>query len=109
MEQIAAVERRTGVVSEYLTASGRFAYLLEALHGQTGRPVVVLVDEYDKPILDAMEDPQVAPANRDYLRGVYGVIKAERRARAVHVPHRGQQVLEGEPLLRAEQPDRHHA
>ena len=31
MEQLAAAERRLGVVSEYLTAAGRFAYLLEAL------------------------------------------------------------------------------
>ena len=30
MEQLAAAERRLGVVSEYLTAAGRFAYLLEA-------------------------------------------------------------------------------
>ena len=75
MEQLAAVERRTGVVSEYLTAAGRFAYLLEALHRQTGQRVAVLVDEYDKPILDALETPEVARANRDYLRGLYGVIK----------------------------------
>ena len=53
MEQLAAAERRAGVVSEYLTAAGRFAFLLEALHGQTGQRVAVLVDEYDKPILDA--------------------------------------------------------
>ena len=76
MEQLAASERRLGVVSEYLTAPGRFAYLLEALHRQTGQRVVVLVDEYDKPILDVMEDPAVARANRDYLRGLYGVIKS---------------------------------
>ena len=75
MEQLAAVERRTGVVSEYLTAPGRFTYLLEALHRQTGQRVAVLVDEYDKPILDALETPEVARANRDYLRGLYGVIK----------------------------------
>ena len=75
MEQLAAAERRLGVVSEYLTAAGRFAYLLEALHRQTGRRVAVLVDEYDKPILDALEEPEVARANRDYLRGLYGVIK----------------------------------
>ena len=36
---------------------------------------MVLVDEYDKPILDALEAPEVARANRDYLRGLYGVIK----------------------------------
>ena len=75
MEQLAAAERRLGVVSEYLTAAGRFAYLLEALHRQTGQRVAVLVDEYDKPILDVLEQPQVARANRDYLRGLYGVIK----------------------------------
>ena len=76
MEQLAAAERRHGVATEYLTAAGRFAYLLEALHEQTEQRVVVLVDEYDKPILDALvEKPEVARANRDYLLGLYGVIK----------------------------------
>ena len=75
MEQLAAAERRLGVVSEYLTAAGRLAYLLEALHRQTGQRVAVLVDEYDKPILDVLEEPELARANRDYLRGLYGVIK----------------------------------
>ena len=75
MEQLAAAERRLGVESEYLTAAGRFAYLLEALHRQTGQRVAVLVDEYDKPILDVLEDRETARANRDYLRGLYGVIK----------------------------------
>ncbi len=75
MEQLAAAERRLGVVSDYLTAAGRFAYLLDALHRQTGQRVVVLVDEYDKPILDMLEQPEPARANRDYLRGLYGVIK----------------------------------
>ena len=75
MEQLAAAERRLGVVPEYLTAAGRFAYLLEALHRQTGQRVAVLVDEYDKPILDVLEQPEAARANRDYLRGLYGVIK----------------------------------
>ena len=75
MEQLAAAERRLGVESEYLTAAGRFAYLLEALHRQTGQRVAVLVDEYDKPILDVLEERETARANRDYLRGLYGVIK----------------------------------
>ena len=35
----------------------------------------MLVDEYDKPILDALEEPEVARANRNYLRGLYAVIK----------------------------------
>ena len=76
MEQLAAAERRLAVTSEYLTGPGRFAYLLEALHRQTGRTVVVLVDEYDKPILDTLSTPETALANRDYLRGLYGMIKS---------------------------------
>ena len=36
---------------------------------------MVLVDEYDKPILEALENRQQAEANRDYLRGFYGAIK----------------------------------
>ena len=75
MEQLAAAERRSEVVSEYATAPGRFAALLEALHDHTGQPVAVLIDEYDKPILDALEVPDIARANRDFLRGLYAVIK----------------------------------
>ena len=75
MAQLDAVERRTGVASDYPTGPERFAHLLEALHSQTEQPVAVLIDEYDKPILDALEVPDIARANRDFLRGLYAVIK----------------------------------
>ena len=74
-EQLAAAERRAGVVTDYDTAPGRLAALLEALHRQSDQTVTVLVDEYDKPILDALEEPDVARANRDFLRSVYAVVK----------------------------------
>jgi len=32
------------------------------------KPVVVLIDEYDKPILDVIEDPQQAKKHREFLR-----------------------------------------
>ena len=75
MAQLDAVERRTGLGSPYVTAAERFGHLLELLHEKTGQRVVVLVDEYDKPILDALDVPEVARANRDFLRGVYAVVK----------------------------------
>ncbi len=75
MAQLDAVQRRAGVVSDYATAPERFGHLLEALHRQAGQPVAVLVDEYDKPILDALDVPGVARENRDFLRGLYAVIK----------------------------------
>ncbi|MCY4027156.1 MAG: ATP-binding protein [Acidobacteria bacterium] len=74
-EQLGAAERRADVAAGRGTVPGRFASLLEALHERGGRPVTVLVDEYDKPIVDALDLPEVARANRDYLRGVYAVIK----------------------------------
>ncbi len=53
----------------------RFGNLIYNLHAKTGQQVVVLVDEYDKPILDAIHDPELAASNRNYLRGLYAVIK----------------------------------
>ena len=75
MAQLDAVVRRTGVASDYATGPERFAHLLEALHDHAGQPVAVLIDEYDKPILDALEVPEVARANRDFLRGLYSTVK----------------------------------
>ena len=75
MAQLDRVQRETGVTSDYATAPERLAHILGALHRDTGRRVVVLIDEYDKPILDALDAPGTARANRDFLRGFYGVIK----------------------------------
>ena len=73
--QLDGLERAAGVQPRYDTAPERFGYLISALHERSGQPVVVLIDEYDKPILDALRTPAAARANRDYLRGVYAVIK----------------------------------
>ncbi len=75
-DQMAAAERRAGLAGAYASIPGRFAGLIEALHQQSGQRVVVLVDEYDKPILDALETPDAARANRNFLRGLYGTIKS---------------------------------
>ena len=57
------------------TAPARFRRLMKVLHERSGQRVAVLVDEYDKPILDALEVPEVARANRDFLRGLYSTVK----------------------------------
>ena len=75
MAQLDGVERETGVRSGYATAPERLGHLLESLHAHAGQRVVVLVDEYDKPILDALDAPETARANRDDLRGFYAVVK----------------------------------
>ena len=57
------------------TAPARFRRLMKVLHERSGQRVAVLVDEYDKPILDALEVPDIARANRDFLRGLYSTVK----------------------------------
>ena len=75
MAQLDALESESAVAASYDAAPARLRHLLKVLHQTTGQRVAVLIDEYDKPILDALEVPEVARANRDYLRGLYATIK----------------------------------
>ena len=75
MAQLDAIGRESAVAASYDTAPACLRHLLKELHQRTGQRVAVLVDEYDKPILDALEAPEVARANRDYLYGLYATIK----------------------------------
>ena len=74
MAQLAAVEQRIGMRIESQVVPGRFVMLLKALHERTGQRVIVLIDECDKPILDAMKEPEVARENRDTLRDLYAAL-----------------------------------
>ena len=76
MLQLEYLEEQGGIAPRQVSAPARFRRLLQALHRTTGQPVAVLIDEYDKPILDALETREVACANRDFLRGLYGMIKS---------------------------------
>lgn len=75
--QLSIIERNAGLDPAPLSDNGpeRFLDLLDRLCRKSGKRVVVLVDEYDKPILDALGKPELARANRDYLRGFYGIVK----------------------------------
>ena len=76
-DDIAAKAVELGVaLGVELTLRDAFTALLRgaAAAHPSGR-VVVLVDEYDKPIIDYLDDIPRAEANRDELRGFYGVLK----------------------------------
>jgi hypothetical protein len=57
--------------------AGLFGHLLQQAHARSGQRVVVLVDEYDKPILDNITDSDAARQMRDGLRNLYSVIKGQ--------------------------------
>ena len=63
-EQLDEIECQAGVEPRHSTARGRFRHLLRSLHRRSGQEVAVLVDEYDKPILDVLEEPRIARSNR---------------------------------------------
>ncbi len=75
--QLSALEEDAGI--ELLTSDTpgdiRFQNLVRKINRKTRKQVVILVDEYDKPILDVLDNKKQAEANRDYLHGVYGSIK----------------------------------
>jgi len=83
LSQLDLIAHAAGLDPHQTTGTGpeRLQTLLYHLHQTNGQRVVILIDEYDKPILDALSDPALAKTNRDYLRGFYGIIKGS----AAHV------------------------
>ncbi|HLA35678.1 MAG TPA: ATP-binding protein [Rhodocyclaceae bacterium] len=74
-EQLATLEEHYALPSEYPDARSRFKRLILRLAERSGQRVAVLVDEYDKPILDRIESPEIAREIREALKDVYSVIK----------------------------------
>ncbi len=75
LKQLRSLERSTGAELAAVEGSDRFAELLEELHRLSGRRVAVLIDEYDKPITDNLDEPDLARRNRNYLRALYSTLK----------------------------------
>lgn len=87
---ISDAENRYGKNPDAATLSDRFYYVLKAAYEKTGRRAVVLIDEYDKPLLDVMAlnkqvkdgdgyEITIEEYNRRILKGFYGVFKAADR------------------------------
>ena len=64
------------VNSQYPDVSNRFSDLIVKLHQKMQTRVVILIDEYDKPILDNIDDNPTAIMIREGLKNLYSVIKA---------------------------------
>jgi len=53
-----------------------FRELIQKAYEKYGKKVVILIDEYDKPILDNLDNIEEAQKRRDFLRGLYVQMKA---------------------------------
>lgn len=61
------------------TLSGRFSGIIRRAYEQTGSSVVVLVDQYDKPLLQALGNDDLLDDYRKTLKAFYGVLKSADR------------------------------
>ena len=68
-------ERRLGIQKQIDKLGSRFSDIIAEAHRQTGMKVAVLIDEYDKPLLDVLMEPMEAE-NCAVLKEFYGTFKS---------------------------------
>ena len=70
-------EKKYGIENKFTVPGIRFSQVIEAAYLQTGKRAVILIDEYDKPILDNMGNEELSDVFRNQLQGFYSVMKAK--------------------------------
>ncbi len=87
LSQLYSIEREFNLELPLVKySSERLRHILYRLHQATGRQAVVLIDEYDRPVLNVLDDLDQARKIRDDLRDVYSILKdAEEHIRFVFV------------------------
>ena len=75
--QLTQWEAIYGKGTDETTLSNRFKGVIQRAYEQTGKGVVVLVDEYDKPLLQAIHNEELLEAYRVILKAFYGTLKSK--------------------------------
>jgi hypothetical protein len=70
-------EKKWGKAENETTAASRLTGLIHRAYEKSGKKVVVLIDEYDKPLISTMDNSTLNEDIRTILKGFYGVLKAE--------------------------------
>jgi hypothetical protein len=69
-------EQLYGKVDYEKSLGTRFEGVIRRAYEKTGQRVVILVDEYDKPVLQAIENDEMQEMYRSILKGFYGALKS---------------------------------
>ena len=77
--QLTQWEAIYGKGEDETTLSNRFKGVIQRAYEKTGKGVVVLVDEYDKPLLQAIHNEELLESYRVMLKAFYGVLKSNDR------------------------------
>lgn len=79
-------EKLYGATDKELGYAGRFMQIIRQANEKTGQKVVVLIDEYDKPLLRSLTEDSLHRLYREMLTGFYTVLKdADRYLRFVFI------------------------
>ena len=70
-------EKKYGIENKYTVPGIRFSQVIEAAYAQTGQRAVILIDEYDKPIMENLGNEDLSDVFRSQLQGFYSVMKAK--------------------------------
>ena len=73
--QLSGQEKQFGISTDIVDSNIRLANLIQRACEQTGRQVVVLIDEYDAPLLDVMHEEKDLPVLRNVMRNFYSPLK----------------------------------
>ncbi|GHU71550.1 ATPase AAA [Bacteroidia bacterium] len=76
MSSLKNIAQEYQIVLEAGDLAFRFRELIQKLHQTTRLQVVVLIDEYDKPIIDHITNLELADQNRTILHAFYQILKA---------------------------------
>ena len=99
-------EAKLGItVAEGTTYGTRLDEIIQTTAAQTGQKVVVLIDEYDAPMLDSNAKPELQEQIRSimYHARLLQSLKGQRGTVALCLPHRHHEVLAAQHLQRTEQ------
>jgi hypothetical protein len=70
------LERLWGQITDTEDLASRFETIIKSAYERTGKLVVVLIDEYDKPLINTMDDETANKEIRTLLKSFYGVLKS---------------------------------
>ena len=74
--QLSWHEKEYGIIPEDKDPNLRLKNLIETAYRQTGQRVVILIDEYDAPLLDVVHEDKTLPVLRNVMRNFYSPLKA---------------------------------
>lgn len=81
-QQLAEQEQKWGITNPAVDANVRLISLIQTAYRETGKQVVILIDEYDAPLLDVVHEDEKLEELRNAMRNFYSPLKDARNCSA---------------------------